>query len=307
MLRNVAGPDPSLADRPRPDAGTSAGRAGGRARRRRDAERRGAGRRARCALAAPLHSARRRSSPRSGYGGYLAYDWFVEGRFLVSTDDAYVGADTAIIAAKVAGHVAEVAVGDNAFVHAGDLLVRIDDGDYRSRSRPPRTRSRRRTRRSRASAGRSRRKRAVIAQAAGAGRLRRARNCTAPRPTSSAPRSNSTARRNSRQTNFGSQQRLEQATADRARTAAALAGGERRQSRGRSGARRRQGQSRSAEGSAGRGRAHARRTRHRRGKGRARPLLHRNSRAVRRRRRQQGGRARRNTRCRARGCWRWCR
>ena len=67
-----------------------------------------------------------------GYGGYLAYDWFVEGRFLVSTDDAYVGADTAIIAAKVAGHVTQVAVADNAFVHAGDLLVRIDDGDYRN-------------------------------------------------------------------------------------------------------------------------------------------------------------------------------
>jgi membrane fusion protein (multidrug efflux system) len=66
-----------------------------------------------------------------GYGGHLAYDWFVEGRFLVTTDDAYVGADTAIIAAKVAAHVAEVAVADNAFVHAGDLLVRLDDGDYR--------------------------------------------------------------------------------------------------------------------------------------------------------------------------------
>ena len=28
-----------------------------------------------------------------GYGGKTAYDYFVEGRFLVSTDDAYVGAD----------------------------------------------------------------------------------------------------------------------------------------------------------------------------------------------------------------------
>ena len=27
-----------------------------------------------------------------GYGGMKAYDWFVNGRFLVSTDDAYVGA-----------------------------------------------------------------------------------------------------------------------------------------------------------------------------------------------------------------------
>ena len=39
-----------------------------------------------------------------GYGGKTAYDYFVEGRFLVSTDDAYVGASTAIIAAKAMGH-----------------------------------------------------------------------------------------------------------------------------------------------------------------------------------------------------------
>src|SRR5277367_2823153 len=43
-----------------------------------------------------------------GYGGTKAYDWFVNGRFLVSTDDAYVGADTAVMTAKVAGHVALV-------------------------------------------------------------------------------------------------------------------------------------------------------------------------------------------------------
>ena len=66
-----------------------------------------------------------------GYGAHLAYYWFVEGRFLISTDDAYVGADMAIIAAKVSGHVTEVAVAQNQAVHAGDLLVRIDDGDYK--------------------------------------------------------------------------------------------------------------------------------------------------------------------------------
>jgi membrane fusion protein (multidrug efflux system) len=66
-----------------------------------------------------------------GYGAYWGYNWFVEGRFLVSTDDAYVGADASVIAAKVAGHVVEVPVADNQKVHAGDLLARIDDGDYR--------------------------------------------------------------------------------------------------------------------------------------------------------------------------------
>jgi membrane fusion protein, multidrug efflux system len=67
-----------------------------------------------------------------GYGGKLAYDYFVEGRFLVSTDDAYVGASTAIIAAKAMGHLTEVPVVDNQVVRQGDLLALIDDGDYKN-------------------------------------------------------------------------------------------------------------------------------------------------------------------------------
>ena len=65
------------------------------------------------------------------YGGRLGYDYFVEGRFIVSTDDAYVGADTAIIAAKISGHIVEVAVEQNQKVQTGDLLARIDAGDYK--------------------------------------------------------------------------------------------------------------------------------------------------------------------------------
>ena len=65
-----------------------------------------------------------------GYGLSYAYDWFVEGRFIVSTDDAYVGANTAIMAAKIPGHIVEVAVAENQKVRAGDLLARIDPGDY---------------------------------------------------------------------------------------------------------------------------------------------------------------------------------
>jgi membrane fusion protein (multidrug efflux system) len=65
-----------------------------------------------------------------GYGGKLSYDYFVEGRFIVSTDDAYVGADTAIISAKLSGYVVDVAVANNQAVHKGDLLVRIDPVDY---------------------------------------------------------------------------------------------------------------------------------------------------------------------------------
>ncbi|MBI1245512.1 MAG: HlyD family efflux transporter periplasmic adaptor subunit [Alphaproteobacteria bacterium] len=67
----------------------------------------------------------------AGYGGWKAYNWFIDGRFVVSTDDAYVKADQSIIAAKVPGLVAAVDVADNTRVKAGDTLVRIDDGDYR--------------------------------------------------------------------------------------------------------------------------------------------------------------------------------
>lgn len=66
-----------------------------------------------------------------GYGGWKGYGWFVEGRFIVSTDDAYVKADQSIVAAKVPGLVAAVDVADNTQVKAGDTLVRVDDGDYR--------------------------------------------------------------------------------------------------------------------------------------------------------------------------------
>ena len=59
-------------------------------------------------------------------------DWWTVGRFIDSTDDAYVGGDVTVIAPKVAGFIAEVAVSDNQEVHAGDLMVRLDDRDYRA-------------------------------------------------------------------------------------------------------------------------------------------------------------------------------
>ncbi|WP_313202233.1 HlyD family secretion protein [Pseudomonas sp.] len=58
--------------------------------------------------------------------------WWVIGRFLQSTDDAYVGADVTVISAKVPGYIKDVAVADNQFVKAGDLLVRIEASDYRA-------------------------------------------------------------------------------------------------------------------------------------------------------------------------------
>jgi membrane fusion protein (multidrug efflux system) len=62
---------------------------------------------------------------------WFIYDYIVVGRFIVSTDDAYVGADMAIISPKIAANVADVAVAENQPVKEGDTLVRLDDGDYR--------------------------------------------------------------------------------------------------------------------------------------------------------------------------------
>jgi len=65
-----------------------------------------------------------------GLGSY-GYDYLTTGRFIVSTDDAYVRADATTLAAKVGGYVSSIDVPDNSLVHAGDVIARIDDGDYR--------------------------------------------------------------------------------------------------------------------------------------------------------------------------------
>jgi membrane fusion protein (multidrug efflux system) len=64
-------------------------------------------------------------------GGYYGFGWWTTGRFIVSTDDAYVAADMSVLAAKVPGLIAAVGVSDNQTVKAGTLLVSIDDGDYK--------------------------------------------------------------------------------------------------------------------------------------------------------------------------------
>src|SRR5258706_534754 len=60
----------------------------------------------------------------------FGYGYLTTGRYLESTDDAYVKADSTIVAPKVSGYIAEVLVGDNQKVEAGQLLARIDDRDF---------------------------------------------------------------------------------------------------------------------------------------------------------------------------------
>jgi membrane fusion protein (multidrug efflux system) len=63
---------------------------------------------------------------------WYGYDYWTVGRFIESTDDAYVGGDVTVMAPKVSGFIAQVAVVDNQLVHKGDLLIKLDDRDYRA-------------------------------------------------------------------------------------------------------------------------------------------------------------------------------
>ena len=60
------------------------------------------------------------------------HHWWTVGRFIESTDDAYVGGEVTVIAPKVSGLIAKVLVTDKQAVPAGDLLVTLDDRDYRA-------------------------------------------------------------------------------------------------------------------------------------------------------------------------------
>ncbi|WP_024511129.1 HlyD family secretion protein [Bradyrhizobium sp. ARR65] len=63
----------------------------------------------------------------AAYGTY----YLLVGRFYISTDDAYVRANNTMLGARVSGHIAAILPADNSLVHKGDVVLRIDDGDYR--------------------------------------------------------------------------------------------------------------------------------------------------------------------------------
>ena len=64
-------------------------------------------------------------------GFYGDYYW-TTGRFLVSTDDAYVQAHSVLISPKVAGYISEVPVDDNESVKSNQVVARIDPRDYQT-------------------------------------------------------------------------------------------------------------------------------------------------------------------------------
>jgi len=62
---------------------------------------------------------------------WYGWDYWTVGQYLVSTDDAYVKADSTTIAPKVSGYLNQVLVKDNERVATGQVLARIDDRDFK--------------------------------------------------------------------------------------------------------------------------------------------------------------------------------
>jgi membrane fusion protein (multidrug efflux system) len=62
--------------------------------------------------------------------GWYGSDWWRNGRFIETTDDAYAGGNVTPVSPHVAGFVARILVGDNQHVTAGQLLIKLDDRDF---------------------------------------------------------------------------------------------------------------------------------------------------------------------------------
>jgi membrane fusion protein (multidrug efflux system) len=60
---------------------------------------------------------------------WMSHYWRV-GRFLIATNDAYVQADSTIVASRVSGYVSAVPIDDDQPVRVGQVLARIDERDF---------------------------------------------------------------------------------------------------------------------------------------------------------------------------------
>jgi len=65
-------------------------------------------------------------------GAWAGHEWWTAGRYIETTDDAYVGGNVTTIAPHVRGFVAEVTVADNEHVRADQVLVRLDPRDFQA-------------------------------------------------------------------------------------------------------------------------------------------------------------------------------
>ncbi|CAO3409603.1 HlyD family secretion protein [Azospirillum largimobile] len=67
-------------------------------------------------------------------GGAVAGEhWWREGRFMESTDNAYVQSDITVVSPKVSAYVRDVKAAENQLVRAGDVLAVLDDQDFRAK------------------------------------------------------------------------------------------------------------------------------------------------------------------------------
>ena len=64
---------------------------------------------------------------------WIAFNWWTIGRYVQTTNDAFLQADQVTVAPRVAGYVDDVLVSDNQDVVAGQPLVRIDVRDSKAK------------------------------------------------------------------------------------------------------------------------------------------------------------------------------
>lgn len=63
---------------------------------------------------------------------WMGWSWWSEGRFIETTDNATIQSDITVIAPKVAGYIASLPVAENQTVRKGEILLTLDDGDFRA-------------------------------------------------------------------------------------------------------------------------------------------------------------------------------
>ncbi|GCF85466.1 HlyD family secretion protein [Geobacter sp. SVR] len=63
--------------------------------------------------------------------GVVGVRWWIKGKTHIETDNAFVEADVIQVSPRVGGTVARVLVSDNQYVKQGELLLELDQNDYR--------------------------------------------------------------------------------------------------------------------------------------------------------------------------------
>ena len=63
-------------------------------------------------------------------GLIFGLEWLLHGRFMISTDDAYLRADSVTVSPRVSGYIDEIYIKENQHVAAGQPLLHIDKRTY---------------------------------------------------------------------------------------------------------------------------------------------------------------------------------